>query len=353
MSNITAILEEVRQASRVYVNERSLERIGKALLSEKEFWNIVHIADEIVPVVAYTLRVFEKYGYVRFEDEEVHLTPLGERFIQNELNPFPVQNYACDSCQGRGIDGMLLQNDKLEVFWKIHHERPTAIQEYDQGYITPESTLARYAIAAHYGDVDGKRILVLGDDDLVSLSLLLFGHPEEVVVVEIDKRLVEFIETWAKRLEQPVTILQHNLCEPLPEEYRRRFHTFFTDPPESFPAFRAFVGRGISALKGPGCAGYFGFTRREASYKKWHAIEGYLVENNAVITEIRHNFHEYVNWDYDTKTRAWELAPVHSKPKINWYRSALFRIELIDEPGGEWDTHFRLEDLSDDEASTT
>ncbi|NJE13887.1 bis-aminopropyl spermidine synthase family protein, partial [Thermococcus sp. LS2] len=75
-----------------------------------------------------------------------------------------------------------------------------------------------------------------------------------------------------------IEIFTFDLRKPLPDYALRKFDTFITDPPETVDAIRvdairAFVGRGIATLKGPGCAGYFGITRRESSLDKWRDIQ--------------------------------------------------------------------------------
>ena len=107
-----------------------------------------------------------------------------------------------------------------------------------------------------------------------------------------------------------------------------RFDTFFTDPPETVEAMR-FVGRGISALKGVGGAGFLasrgGEFARQVAVGRASAL-GYGV----AITDIIHHFNEYVNWGYLEQMKAWELAPVKQFPSKNWYYSYMFRIEVVE-----------------------
>lgn len=353
MMKLHEIANEIQQKTGIYTNERSIERIARALLTETDFWHIVDQSDEVVPVVAETLNFFIENQWLKKVDNRLELTDEGKALINQTWQITALPDYSCNACQGRGLDINRLPEDVIQTFMTIHQQRPPAIIDYDQGYITPECTLARVAFAHWKGDIDHREILVLGDDDLVSLALCLVGKPRAITVVEIDERLVEFIRTWAKRLDLPIEIQHFDLSQPLPDDYLHRFDTFLTDPPESLIAFRAFVGRGIASLKSPGCAGYFGFTRREATLNKWHQIQSYLIAQNVVVTDILHNYHEYVNWDYAPATRAWSLAPVKSQPDINWYRSSLYRIETLDGFSGEVDTEFDIRAFNDQEASTT
>ncbi len=353
MTRLDQIADAIQQQTGIYTNARSIERIARALLTETDFWHIIDQSDEVVPIVAATLEYFKEQGWIHQENDRLTLTPEGKKQILDHWKIVRLPDYACRTCDGRGIDIRRLPESAVQTFMQIHRERPAAIIDYDQGYITPECTLARVGFAHWKGDVDHREILVLGDDDLVSLALCLIGKPRRITVVEIDERLVQFIQKWAAAFDFPIEIRHFDLSRPLPDDYLHRFDTFLTDPPESIVAFRAFVGRGIAALKGPGCVGYFGFTRREATLKKWHHIQSYLVQQNVAITDVLHNYHAYVNWDYAPNTRAWQLAPVKKAPDIHWYRSSLYRIETLHGHLGEVDTEFDIRAFNDKEASTT
>ena len=198
----------------------------------------------------------------------------------------------------------------------------------------------------------GKDILVLGDDDLVSIVLGLSGLPKSITVVEIDKRLTGFIRETGEKYGFEVNVNDFDLRKPLPEIHVKRYDTFFTDPPETIRAADAFLGRGISALKEPGSAGYFGFTRREASLTKWYDLQRLLLGYGIVITDIIHNFSEYINWGYEEETRAWDLAPVKTLPVKNWYRSALYRIQTLQGFSGS-SIDYGDENIYDDHESST
>jgi predicted methyltransferase len=347
------IVERVAERTGLPLNTRTVERVLRALLAHHDFWEIVDAADEVVPIVAETIRVLDEQGWLRVEPHGIFLRESARETLEREWGLRPLPDFRCLACEGRGLDPRRLPSEGIETFMTIQAERPRAIIDYDQGYITPESTLARFAFAFMRGDIQGRRILVLGDDDLVSVAVCLMGEPREVVVVEIDRRLVEFLQYWADRMGWPLTVYSLDLSQPLPASFLRAFDTFLTDPPESMAAFRAFVGRGLAALRGPGSAGYFGLTRREASLFKWHQVQRYLIEQGAVLTDVVQNFHAYVNWDYAPKTRAWRLAPVKSLPDKPWYRSSLCRVELLTEAVGEVDTVFDVHTFNDAEASTT
>ena len=325
-------LEEIaklaEERTKVPAYGRSVEKILSALLKTGNFWSVVDVSDEPLPLVAEVLKILSEEGYVEVEESGLKLTEKGKLLIQEFGIEKPV-SYRCDMCKGRGVVIDDLYREVLDKFLKIQRKRPPALHEYDQGYITPENTIARVVLADSRGDIRGKDVVVLGDDDLMSIAVALTGLAKRVTILEIDERLVNFIKEVSEEYSLNIDARVHDLREPLPEDVLSSYDTFFTDPPETVEAIKAFVGRAVATLKGERCAGYFGITRRESSLDKWKKIQEELLNMGLVITDIIHNFNEYVNWEYFEEMRGWQLAPVKVKPLGIWYRSCQFRVETV------------------------
>ncbi len=346
-----ALNVEQRTGIKTYI--KSIENVIKALLVENDFWGVVDLSDEPLPVVAETIKLLSKEGFVELGKEEVKLTEKGEKFA-NEEKIFPCMDLKCKICGGRGIDLEEFE-ELLERFREVVRDRPSPVREFDQGYVTPETTVARIILMNARVDLKGKNVFVIGDDDLTSIALMLSDLPRNITVLDIDERLLNFIGAVAEKIGyRNAELLAFDLRKPLPSEIQGKFDTFLTDPPETIEAFKAFIGRGIATLKGPRCAGYFGVTRRESSLEKWRTLQRVLIEEfNVVITDIIRNFNIYENWGYEEETRAWSLAPVKSIPRKHWYRSYMFRIETLEGSKGFTEEILNEEKLYRDEESST
>jgi len=343
---------DVRAKTSYAFTERDGERILAAILSSEDIWRVIDLSDVPMMALCEAIRAMQDAGWVEFTESRIRLTDPGRKLVQ-ESGIAPALELRCGRCGGRGLE--LGPVAKIaDRFKEIAKSRPEAIQTYDQGYVTEESTLYRVAFMWARGDLAGKELLVLGDDDLVSLACALTGTPRRVVMLDIDERIVQFVRDVARAEGLEVEALRHDLREPLPEGLVSAFDTFFCDPTESLRGFLAFAGRGISALKGPGAAGYMGLTRREASLSKWRTIQRELLERGAVLTDLRDDFHDYVNWPYIETMRAWGHLPVKRVPGRDepWYRSALIRIELVEPPRVE-NVHLEGDIFTDPEAATT
>ena len=347
-----AVVERVRERTPIPVYERTIENVLSAILASRDPWRIVDLSEEPLPLVVAVVEALHELGYVEFKDGIV-LTQKGKELVE-KYGIGKREDYTCKHCQGKTVE-LNAFSDLLEEFKEIVKNRPQPKHEFDQAYVTPETTVARVALMHTRGDLENKEVFVLGDDDLTSIALMLSGLPKRIAVLDIDERLTRFIEKTAEEIGyNNVEIFTFDLRKPLPDYALRKFDTFITDPPETVDAVRAFVGRGIATLKGPGCAGYFGITRRESSVDKWHQIEKLLItEFNVVITDIIRNFNEYVNWGYVEETRAWRLLPVKTMPTYNWYRSYMLRIQTIEGSKGYEEEITAGQELYDDEESST
>jgi predicted methyltransferase len=337
-----------RVAEKFPVRERDLRRTFEALLTTDNLWEVLDLTDIPIMTFCEVWKELAQEGLVEVKDSSLRLTPKG-RELAAFLEITPIRDFACPRCKGRGIEIEPLK-EVAEKFKAIARSRPEAIRDYDQGYVLEEVTVARVALMWQKGDLAGLNLMVLGDDDLVSVAASLTGAPKRVTVIDIDERLLDFIQKVSDKEGLKIQVLKHDLRYPLPEELQGAFDTFITDPTESFKGMKAFLSRSLSCLKGPGSAGYFGFTRREASLKKWQAIQKFLLEKGAVITDIIDDFNVYANWPYMESMRAWEHLPARALPQKEWYKSAHYRIELLEKPGP--DTEVFPVDLYDEETAT-
>ena len=116
-----------------------------------------------------------------------------------------------------------LDLDLVELF----SQRPAMKLRYEQQYCTPYTTQQRVA-RMREALKPGARVLVLGDDDLVSLALVQASSDYQVDVLELDPDLVAFLkDKGGERL----TVLEHNLRHGVPDSMRAAYDLVTTDPP--------------------------------------------------------------------------------------------------------------------------
>ena len=117
--------------------------------------------------------------------------------------------------------------DTLARFEAALVHRPARDEAHGQLFIDAPSALRRAgAILEH---TKGP-ILAVGDDDAVSLALVLLGAGE-VTAVDIDERILDFLSRAGANEGCSISTQRVDvLNEPVPEPLRRRFAAVVTDP---------------------------------------------------------------------------------------------------------------------------
>lgn len=148
--------------------------------------------------------------------------------------------------------------DVLVILEELFTLRPSVDVQIDQSKCTPETSLRRAVLCLKHHVLIGKKILCVGDDDLVSVSISLllqrlFPVGEHTVtrvdVLDIDERFLQYIETISKERGLPIQCRRLDLREPLPMNLHGQYDCFFTDPPYTLQGMSLFLSRGIQALK--------------------------------------------------------------------------------------------------------
>jgi len=270
-------------------------------------------------------------GLIYLRDGRAGLTERGKE-VSRGLRY--VEGLTCNCCEGTGYVIPEFFKQILEKYGKIAKNRPEAVEKYDQGFIGQEGVLRRVEFVYERGDLNG-RIFVVGDDDLFSIAASLTGMPEKVFVVDIDDRLIDFINKVADEHSLNVEAMVYDVQSAFPKELKKKFDVFVTDPVETIPGLRLFLSRGVSTLRDVGCSAYFGLTTLEASRRKWYEIQRMIHDMGFVITDIRRKFSVYPEEEKNFFRFQHKLPIVKSlgaRIDYNWYKSSFFRIEAVKEP---------------------
>lgn len=278
------------------------------------------------------LRSLMDDGLVESRNGKIHLTEKGR--VERDKLKLKVYATRCEKCEGRGI--LHDPFGVLDEYKRIASQRPRPTADYDQGYIKEEDVMRRIAFIYERGDLENADILVVGDDDLISLGMALTGLPKKIVVLEIDDRLISFINDNAREYGFPVEARKFDVRNDIDEDLRGKFDVFITDPVETIEGITLFLSRAASGLRGKGSAGYFGLTHEEASLKKWYEIERRLLSMNFVLTDMLRDFNVYpmdenleLAQEYYLIYR--RIAELTGSREIDadFYRSTLIRVEAV------------------------
>jgi branched-chain polyamine synthase A-like protein len=122
---------------------------------------------------------------------------------------------------------------------------PSAKAELDHVAATAETVVRRALWLTETFELAGARLLCVGDHDLSSLAVSALDPRVAVTVVDVDERLLEFIEGR----EPDVQCRYADFRFGLPDDVVDSADLVLTDPPYTPEGVRLFLGRGLQGLR--------------------------------------------------------------------------------------------------------
>ena len=171
---------------------------------------------------------------------------------------------------------------------------PLVRVELDQTHCTVPTKVRRVLAMHEAGAIAGRRVLVLGDDDLVSVALAVLAErhgivPASLTVVEVDPALVGFLRSRLAGAPFPVAVLEHDLRAPL--ELDGPVDAVQTDPPYTVDGAGLFLERAAAVLR-PGADVFLSLgVRRPAETVRLQEV---LCRLGLAVRSMTPGFNEYV-----------------------------------------------------------
>lgn len=141
-----------------------------------------------------------------------------------------------------------IYKQSIELLSRFKDKRPTSKRNYDQFTATVETSARRVALFDFLGDLKGKQVLFLGDDDFTSVVTANTKLTQEVTALDIDERILDSLGGISDELNLGIRRIRHDLKKPIPIELRGKFDTVFTDPPYTPEGIKLFVSRALEAI---------------------------------------------------------------------------------------------------------
>ncbi|ENN96847.1 hypothetical protein J422_00330 [Methanocaldococcus villosus KIN24-T80] len=285
------ILDKIAKKVNVSEGRRAVEDIIRIIFREQPI-STKKIAQKTrlpLPIVAKVRAMLEREKILK-RNKGAILTDLGEKLAKEYLKLRYRGSLICDKCKGRGIILDEFFKEILNKAEKYFKKRPSPNTLIDQSFATLETSVYRVALMCERGDLEGRRIMFVGDDDLTSIPAALTGFADEIAVVDIDERILRIIEEFSKEEDVKIKIVKHDLRKPLPNDLKDSFDTISTDPPYTLNGLRLFLSRGIEALGKEGVA-YLSYSHKPI--EEFLLVQKAINEMNFVISELIPNFNYY------------------------------------------------------------
>lgn len=166
--------------------------------------------------------------------------------------------------------------------------------ELDQYFVTRETSLKR-ALLLNPEDYSHKRIITLGDMDLVSLAIGIISKPKDLAVLDLDKRLSEiaFNMKFDQKIHS-VRFINHDIRTKMLGVLNNQFDYIFIEPPMTEEGLEVGLSRAVQCAKKNEPSKIF--LSFDADNKQ-QLIDEYVEKMNITIESVKKSFNEY---DFDT-----------------------------------------------------
>ncbi len=260
---------------------------------------VSQLAELPVPIVTAICNELRKRGVVD-RSRPVRLTEAGREVFGGGQ---PGLTARCPECGGRGVASPELTAALTAELTAAAQAAPEAKPELDQTHCTVGTKIARVLAMHEAGALAGTRILLLGDDDLVSVAIARFtglheaaslaGRVRQLTVVDTDQDVLDCIAAQTADSGLDLRLVRHDLRQPLPADLVGGFDVACTDPPYTVAGAELFLSRAVAALA-PGGGQHvffsFGARRPDDMLRTQQLIAGL----GLVLRGLTPNFNEYV-----------------------------------------------------------
>jgi predicted methyltransferase len=306
---------------------------------------VSQLAELPVPIVTAICNELRKRGVVD-RSRPVRLTEAGREVFGGGQ---PGLTARCPECGGRGVSSPEVAARLTAELSEAAEAAPEAKPELDQTHCTVDTKIARVLALHESGALAGTRILLLGDDDLVSVAIARFtglhgtaghnsaatrdgavalqgagddgavalhgagddgavalhaagglagaaglaGRVRQLTVVDTDQDVLDCIAAQTADSGLDLRLVRHDLRQPLPADLVGAFDVACTDPPYTVAGAELFLSRAVAALA-PGGGQHvffsFGARRPDDMLRTQRLIAGL----GLVLRGLTPNFNEYV-----------------------------------------------------------
>ncbi len=317
--SVVSLMEEIAKATRLREGPAGVSAVLRAVYraGSLRLQDAAREARLPMPVATAIRRELEKAGLLE-RRQGLALTEDGRDFVERELGLGAKIDVTCPQCAGHGI---VIPEDFHDLVGRLAGligEAPSVDVALDQAPCSPETSLLRALLMLQNGALEGRRVLLLGDDDSVSIAIGLLGRSlggrditRGVTVIDADARRLGFLQRIAQADNIALEVVHHDLRQPLPERLLRAFDAIETDPPYTLEGARLFLTRGCEALADHGegqC--YFSFAQWGAP--QMLQLQELFLRLGLAVRSVRPNFNRYAGASVlGNVGQLIELAAVH------------------------------------------
>ncbi|MER5193423.1 GNAT family N-acetyltransferase [Streptomyces sp. NPDC002755] len=292
------MLTEVAEAVRLQEGPPGVRSVLRALrrLAPASTKDLSRATGLPVPIVAALGNELRRRGYITTQRPS-RLTEAGLDLVA-QLGMDLSLDATCTTCDGRELVIPDVLDQAVRRLRALMETGPAADMAIDQSHCTAETKVRRVLALLTAGALPGGSLLLIGDDDLVSLAVAVVGDVlgtpivERVTVVDISPEILDYIQKVSAGLGTRVETVQHDLRLPLPAELHGQHDVAMTDPPYTAEGARLFLSRAVEGLRpGPAHSVFFSFGGK--SPDEMLEVQREIMGLGLVTNGFIRNFNEY------------------------------------------------------------
>lgn len=198
-----------------------------------------------------TLKKFKSFLSSRLENPESEEILIKQEFAE-ELKKLDLKPYKWSVLTYENKD----LEEKLKAIRAKYKLEPK--RDLDQFFATEATAVAKALIMADRGQISGKNIALLGDDDLNSIVLGLMNPDyNSITVFDIDSDILGVIKRISEDLNlKSIRTELLDVRKELKPSFLHRFDVVVTDPPYTKSGIALFLNTAVKLLRDSGDSGY-------------------------------------------------------------------------------------------------
>jgi predicted methyltransferase/DNA-directed RNA polymerase subunit RPC12/RpoP len=287
--DIDAIVTEVAAAVGLAEGESGVRDVLRVIARAEPVptSQVSRLAELPVPIVTAVCNELRKRGVVD-RTRPVRLTDAAREILAG-----PHLTAQCPQCGGLGLVIPAELKTLAEQLEADATGAPQARLELDQTHCTVATKLHRVLKLHETGALESKDLILLGDDDLISVAIVRFAaltgiKTGALAVIDTDPAVL----SWIGERVPGVSLIEHDLRLPLPPALAGAFDVACTDPPYTLPGAELFLSRAVAGLRPrPGGHVFFSFGARRPA--ETLATQQVIADLGLVTRSLTPNFNAY------------------------------------------------------------
>jgi hypothetical protein len=186
-----------------------------------------------------------------------------------------------------------VDSERARLLVRLRSRLRVKSRRFHQLPCTPWTALRRAEVVVSHLGARG-RALCIGDDDFLSIAIAMAAPDAEVMVVDVDRDVVDLIEGAAAELGLKIRCLRLDIRDPLPEELCSSFDVVFADPIYSVDGVKLFMSAAERCLSDSASSRLFVCCSRLMLGSGWGSVEALARQLGLVLDQFHFGFNEYL-----------------------------------------------------------